>query len=59
MKWQALRDWVHRYNAEGIAGLSNRHAAGSTPLVNSEPIHKARLLLWTVPFWTLHRIYSG
>lgn len=24
---QTLRDWVHRYNAEGLAGLSNRRGA--------------------------------
>jgi transposase len=29
MDRQALRDWVHRYNAEGVAGLSNRLAAGA------------------------------
>jgi transposase len=28
MDRQTLRDWVHRYNAEGIAGLSNRPAPG-------------------------------
>jgi transposase len=28
MDRQTLRDWVHRYNAEGIAGLSNRRAPG-------------------------------
>lgn len=26
MDRQTLRDWVHRYNAEGLAGLSNRRA---------------------------------
>ena len=26
MDRQTLRDWVHRYNAEGIAGLCNRPA---------------------------------
>ena len=36
MDRQTLRDWVHRYNAEGIAGLTNRYAAGPTPLLNSE-----------------------
>ncbi|MCZ0964002.1 helix-turn-helix domain-containing protein [Paracoccus benzoatiresistens] len=36
MDRQTLRDWVHCYNAEGIAGLSNRHAAGQTPHLNSE-----------------------
>ena len=36
MTGQTLGDWVHRYNAEGIAGLSNRYAAGPTPLLNPE-----------------------
>lgn len=33
---QTLRDWVHRYNAEGIAGLANRHSAGRRPLLSPE-----------------------
>jgi transposase len=28
MDRQTLRDWVHRYNAEGVAGLSNRKPEG-------------------------------
>ena len=28
---QTLRDWVHRYNAEGLAGLKNRKAPGRPP----------------------------
>lgn len=28
MDRQTLRDWVHRYNAEGVAGLSDRRAPG-------------------------------
>lgn len=31
MERQTLRDWVHRYNAEGLAGLSNRPNAGAPP----------------------------
>src|SRR6478736_8913090 len=31
MDRQTLRDWVHRYNAEGIAGLCNRPAPGRRP----------------------------
>ena len=27
MDRQTLRDWVHRYNAEGLAGLANRRGA--------------------------------
>jgi transposase len=30
-----LRDWVHRYNAEGIAGLSNRRAPGPAPRLSA------------------------
>ena len=36
MDRQTLRDWVHRYNAEGIAGLANRHSAGRRPLLSPE-----------------------
>jgi len=28
MDRQTLRDWVHRYNAEGLAGLENRKPSG-------------------------------
>src|SRR3712207_7077118 len=31
MDRQALRDWVHRYNAEGIAGLSDRPVRPAGP----------------------------
>jgi transposase len=35
MDRQTLRDWVHRYNAEGVAGLSNRRAPGPTPRLSA------------------------
>ena len=28
MDRQTLRDWVHRYNADSLAGLNDRHGAG-------------------------------
>jgi transposase len=31
MDRQTLRDWVHRYNEEGLTGLSDRRAQGPTP----------------------------
>jgi hypothetical protein len=31
MDRQTLRDWVHRYNGEGIAGLCDRPKPGRTP----------------------------
>ena len=30
MDRQTLRDWVHRYNAEGLAGLRERRTSGHT-----------------------------
>lgn len=32
---QTLRDWVHRYNAEGVAGLANRRAPGPAPRLSA------------------------
>src|SRR5471030_375371 len=31
MDRQTLRDWVHRYNATGLAGLRNRKSSGRPP----------------------------
>ena len=31
MERQTLRDWVHRYNAEGVAGLADRPRSGRPP----------------------------
>lgn len=33
MDRQTLCDWVHRYNAKGLAGLSDRRPPGRTPRV--------------------------
>jgi transposase len=37
MDRQTLRDWVHRFNAEGLAGLSDRpHQGGPPPLLSAD-----------------------
>ncbi len=36
MDRQTLRDWVHRYYAEGVAGLANRRAPGPAPRLSAE-----------------------
>jgi transposase len=36
MERQTLRDWVHRYNAEGLAGLANRPSPGRPPRLTPE-----------------------
>ena len=44
MDRQTLRDWVHRYNAEGLAGLANRRAPGPAPRLSAE--QDAELARW-------------
>lgn len=34
MDRQTLRDWVHRYNAEGVGGLENRSSPGAPALLS-------------------------
>jgi transposase len=36
MDRQTLRDWVHRYNAEGLAGLRDRPRSGRKPRLTPE-----------------------
>ncbi len=36
MERQTLRNWVHRYNAAGVDGLSNRHGGGTKPRLSAE-----------------------
>ena len=36
MDRQTLRDWVHRYNAEGLRGLHDRKAPGAKPKLTAE-----------------------
>ena len=49
---QTLRDWVHRYNAEGVKGLSNRRSDGVKPLLTSDQM--AQLATWVEdgPAWS-------
>ena len=44
MERQTLRDWIHRYNAEGMAGLSNRLPPGPRPRLT--PAQKAEVAEW-------------
>jgi transposase len=36
MDRQTLRDWVHRFNADGLAGLADRHGGGAPPRLSPE-----------------------
>ena len=44
MDRQTLRDWVHRYNAEGLAGLANRRGASRPHRL--DPGQVAELVSW-------------
>jgi transposase len=44
MDRQTLRDWVHRYNAEGLEGLSNRRGGGVKPRLSVDQM--AQLSAW-------------
>jgi len=45
MDRQTLRDWVHRYNAEGVEGLCDRPRSGRPPrLTESELAELARVV---------------
>lgn len=44
MDRQTLRDWVHRYNAEGLAGLSDRSKGVRVPRL--APVQMADLAAW-------------
>ena len=36
MDRQTLRDWVHRYNADGVSGLADRHGGGVARRLSAE-----------------------
>ena len=42
MDRQTLRDWVHRYNKDGISGLKSRRSTGRPPFLTS--LQRAELL---------------
>jgi transposase len=45
MDRQTLRDWVHHYNAEGIAGLSSRRSPGRTPALSHAQMDELKKLV--------------
>lgn len=49
MDRQTLRDWVHRYNAEGLAGLVDRPLPGRTPMLNAEQMRELATIVETGP----------
>lgn len=44
MDRQTLRDWVHRYNAEGVDGLSDRGGGGAKAFLTADQL--AQVSVW-------------
>jgi transposase len=56
MDRQTLRDWVHRYNAEGVAGLSDRLAPGARPRLSPEQAREVAELVRQGPSVAEHGV---
>jgi transposase len=49
MDRQTLRDWVHRFNAEGIAGLEDRPREGRPPALTDTQMQELKALVLAGP----------
>jgi|SRR4051794_29801919 transposase len=45
MDWQTLRDWVQRYNADGVEGLKSRQPPGRVPALSEQQMAELRDLV--------------
>ena len=56
MDRQTLRDWVHRYNHEGLSGLSDARRSGRPPALSAEPMQDLKELVLAGPDLALHGV---
>jgi transposase len=56
MDRQTLRDWVHRYNADGIAGLCNRPVPGRLPKLSQGQMASLKALVLRGPDPAIDRV---
>jgi putative transposase len=56
MDRQTLRDWVHRFNADGPGGLTNRRTSGPQPKLNAAQKAELAAIIETGPDPTKHGI---
>jgi transposase len=56
MDRQTLRDWVHRYNAEGIAGLFNRALPGRSPKLTEGQMAALKAIVLRGPDLAVDRV---
>ena len=56
MDRQTLRDWVHRYNHEGISGLSDARRSGRPPGLSTEHMQDLKDLVLAGPDLAIHGV---
>ena len=56
MDRQTLRDWVHRYNEHGVAGLVSRTPPGPTPKLTEVQMAELRQLVIDGPDPKVHKV---
>jgi transposase len=56
MDRQSLRDWVHRYNAEGLSGLSDRPRPGPTPRLDAKQMDELAEIVAAGPDPERHQV---
>jgi len=56
MERQTLRDWVHRYNAEGVEGLKSRSSPGRSSVLTDEQKVQLRELVVQGPDSSVHNV---
>ena len=56
MTRQTLRDWVHRYNADGVAGLCSRAGGGPALLLSAPEMEELRVIVIQGPDPERHRV---
>jgi transposase len=56
MDRQTLRDWVHRYNADGIEGLKSGHGPGKPPSLTGEQMAELKATVLQGPDLEQHGV---
>ena len=56
MDRQTLRDWVHRYNHDGIGGLSDARRSGRPPALSAEQMQDLKALVLAGPDLATHGV---
>jgi putative transposase len=62
MTRQTLRDWVHRFNADGVTGLRSRTSPGRPPALNETRKEELKIIVLegpSAPPYTSHRVIQS